>query len=216
MWRQLRVKNVFAKNTWNPNIYCELNLELTSSSIQSASVVYLLKQNYKCPWKHLNSCISSQLLLGWQPKICFNYRGLDPHAVCHQTNCTLATLTHPRSLKNRRLENLVLCLNIPQKALLTEWRLLSVAKNFNKIGGSSVVFFCEKRGPFFKRIRIFSTLFQRGSVPPAQSEVVESVVATRSARPNLRLRKNWWFLDVKKKHQFFCNGKKNVPVRKPY
>ena len=113
----VKTMNVFAKNTWNPNIYCGWNLKLTSSSIQSASVVYLLKQNYKCPvWRHLNSCISTQLLLGWQPKICFNYRGLDPHAVCHQTNCTLATLTHPRSLKNRRLENLVLCLNIQQKS----------------------------------------------------------------------------------------------------
>ena len=149
MWRQLRVKNVFAKNTWNPNIYCGWNLKLTSSSIQSASVVYLLKQNYKCPvWRHLNSCISTQLLLGWQPKICFKYRGFDPHAVCHQTNCTLATLTHPRFLNNRRLENLVLCLNIPQKSSL-DWMTTSFScKKSQQNWWILCCVFFAKNGPF--------------------------------------------------------------------
>lgn len=162
MWRQLRVKNVFAKNTWNSNIYCGWNLKLTSSSIQSASVVYLLKQNYKCPvWRHLNSCISTQLLLGWQPKICFNYRGLDPHAVCHQTDCTLATLTHPRSLNNRRLENLVLSQHSTKNSF--DWMPTSFSCSiFHKIGGSCVVSL-RSMGLSSNASRIFSTL--KSTVP---------------------------------------------------
>ena len=198
MWRQLRVKNVFAKNTWNPNIYCGWNLKLTSSSIQSASVVYLLKQNDKCPvWRHLNSCISTQLLLGWQPKICFNYRGLDPHAVCHQTNCTLATLTHPRSLKNRRLENLVLCLNIPQKALLTEWQLLSVAQSQLKLV-DLVLYLCE------------TWAFRNASRKLLNVEIPV---------PSHLLSRRWWKVRWQpglqgptwvKKTSIFCNGKKTI------
>ena len=175
-----------------------------------------LKQNYKCPWRHLNSCISTQLLLGWQPKICFNYRGLDPHAVCHQTNCTLATLTHPRSLKNRRLENLVLCLNIPQKALLTKWRLLSVAQSQQNWWILCCVFAIW--GLFANASRIFQKRCFNGSRPTCWVGGGGKCGGNQicKAQPEF-FPKNCGFLDVKKTPSIFCNGKQiYVPVRKPY
>ena len=62
-----------------------------------------------------------------------------------KTNCTLATLTHPRFLNNRRLENLVFVSQHSTKKLFgLNDDFFQLQKNLNKIGGSCVVFFCEK------------------------------------------------------------------------